>query len=203
MMKLRIGVLMIILGLVLGSCGKRSKSFSEYKKEEREAINRLITKEGFEILSKYPSDGVFGTKQFVLLDNGCYLNVIDSGNGNRATSNKTIVLIRCSKIGIMPNDTFSVSIFDNRFQPLEFVFGRMNEAKAKAGSDYTSFSYLFLSPGIESALNYVGENAIVRMIIPFDNGQSSKYPLGIGSAAQDDSRTPMYYDRIRYVFDEN
>ena len=203
MMKLRIGVLMIIFGLVFGSCGKRSKSFSEYKKEEREAINRLIAKEGFEILSKYPSDGVFGEKQFVLLDNGCYLNVIDSGNGNRATSGKTVVLMRCSSIGIMPNDTFSYSIFSNGNQPLEFVFGKMYEAKTIASNDYSGFSYLFLSPGVESALEHVGDYAIVRMIIPFDNGQSTKYPWGIGSAAQDQSKTPMYYDRIRYVFDEN
>ena len=203
MMKLRIGFLMIILGLVLGTCGKRGKSFSEYKKEEKEAINRLIAKEGFEILNRYPSDGVFGEKQFLLLDNGCYLNVIDSGNGNRAISGKTVVLMRCSAKGIVPPDTFSVSIFENRFQPLEFVYGKMNEAIMKASSDYGGYAFLLLSPGVESALEHIGEGAVVRMIIPFDNGQSSKYPLGIGSAEQDQAKIPLYYDRIRYVFDEN
>ena len=202
MMKLRIGVLMIIMGLILGSCGKKAKSFAEWKKEEKEAINRLIAREGFEILTKYPANGVFGEKQFVLLDNGCYLNVIDSGNGNRAISGKTTVLMRCSIIGLFPPDTFQLSIFENGFQPLEFIYGRIYEAKMRAYNEYSSSAYMFLSSGVESALEHVGENAIVRMIVPFDNGQSSKYLYGIGSAAQDSERRPLYYNRIRYVFDE-
>jgi hypothetical protein len=51
-------------------------------------------------------------------------------------------------------------------------------------------------------LRYVGENAVVRMIIPFDNGQESKYPYGIGSSYQDEEKIPMYLDRVRFVFDE-
>ena len=201
-MKLRIGVLMIVLGLISGSCSKRGKPFAQYKKEEREYINALIAKENFEILNKYPANGVFGEKQFVLLDNGCYLNVIDSGNGNRAIHGKTAVLMRCSSIGMTKTDTFSISIFPNVNEPLEFIYGNIEEAKARAGNDAYGFAYLFLSPGIESALEHVGEHAIVRMIIPFDNGQSSKYPSGIGSAYQNNDRVPMYYDRIRFVFDD-
>ena len=201
-MKVRIGILMIILGLIIGSCGKRGKSFKEYKQEEQEAISNLINKENFEILNSYPANGVFGEKQFVLLDNGCYLNVIDSGNGKRAISGETAVLMRCSIIGLIAPDTFSMSIFENGFEPLEFIYGNMYEAKLKAYNDGYGNAYLLLSPGVESALEYVGENAIVRMIIPFDNGQSTKYPLGIGSAYQDYIRVPIYYDRIRYVFDD-
>ena len=201
-MKLRIGVLAIMLGVIFWSCGKKTKSFAEYKKEEKEAIDNLIAKENFEIIRNYPADGVFGEKQFVLLDNGCYLNVIDSGNGNRAISGKTVVLMRCSTIGITPSDSSSISIFGNGYQPLEFVYGNMQAAKMRAYQD-TGPAYMFLSPGVESALDYVGNNSIVRMIIPFDNGQSTEYPYGIGSAAQDNARIPMYYDRIRFVFDDN
>jgi len=200
-MKVRIGILMIILGIIVGSCSKRGKSFKEYKQEEQEAINNLIAKENFEIINSYPSNGVFGEKQFVLLDNGCYLNVIDSGNGNRAIEGKTAVLMRCITIGLVPPDTFPVNLFENGMLPLEFIYGKMQEAKIKAYDTY-GYEYLLLSPGVESALEYVGENAIVRMIIPFDNGQSSKYPIGIGSAYQDTYRIPIYYDRIRFVFDD-
>ena len=203
-MKLRIGILMIVFGLMAGSCGKKVKSFAQYKKEEKEAINRLIARENFEILTKYPANGVFGERQFVLLDNGCYLNVIDSGNGNRAISGKTPILMRCSAKGLVPPDTFSITIFPNHNEPLEFIYGNITEAKIRAASDQYGYGYMFLSPGVESALEYVGENAIVRMIIPFDNGQSNKYPYGIGSAYQDDrySRVPIYYDRIRFLFDD-
>ena len=203
MKKIRITVLIMMLGVILGSCGKKTKSFAEYKKEEREAIDNLIAKENFEIIRSYPANGVFGEKEFVLLDNGCYLNVIDSGNGNRAISGKTVVLMRCSTIGITPSDSIPLSIFGNGIQPLEFVYGNMQAAKMRAYNNTYSPGYIFLSPGVESALEYVGDNSIVRMIIPFDNGQSTEYPYGIGSASQDNERVPMYYDRIRFVFDEN
>ena len=206
-MRSKIGVMMIIFGItfgiVFGSCGKKVKSFKQWKKEEQEAIEALIAREGFEILYTYPADGVFGEKQFVKLDNECYLNVIDSGNGNRAVSNRTIVLMRCSSVGMTERDTFSYTIFPNGHEPLEFTYGRMIEAKYRVSQNTFSSGYLFLSPGIESALEYVGENAIVRMIIPFDNGQDSKYPAGIGSAYQDNERIPMYLDRVRFVFDKN
>ena len=202
-MKVRIGILMIVLGLMLGSCGKRGKSFREFKKEEREAINSLIARENFEIINEYPANGVFGEKQFVLLDNGCYLNVIDSGNGNRAISGKTVVLMRCSSIGIIGDTSlYTSSIFGNGYEPLEFVYGKIDEAKSNAyNNDPYGPGVTFLSAGVESALEYVGENSIVRMIIPFDNGQSTKYPGGIGSLEQTNIKIPMYYDRIRFVFD--
>ena len=192
---------MVMFGVIFGSCGKKIKSFKQWKKEEQEAINALIAREGFEILSKYPTNGVFGEKQFVKLDNECYLNVIDSGNGNRADSTKTIVLMRCSYVGITAKDTFTYSIFPNSHEPLEFIYGNIIEAKYKASQNTYSNGYLFLSAGVESALEYVGENAIVRMIIPFDNGQESKYPYGIGSAYQDNFRIPMYLDKVKFVFE--
>ena len=202
-MRLKIGALIIIVGIIFGSCNKNKlKSFKQFKKEEREAIANLIEKEGFEILSTYPSNGVFGEKQFVKLDNECYLNVIDSGNGNMADSAKTVVLVRCSYIGIMPDDTVRHSIFGNEYEPLEFVYGQMNEAKYRASQTTYSNAFYFLSPGLESALKYVGENAVVRMIIPFDNGQGTRYPNGIGSGYQDNERIPMYLDRIRFIFDK-
>ena len=205
-MRLKIGVLTIIFGvtfgILFGSCGKKIKSFNQLKKEEQEAINTLIANEGFEILNKYPANGVFGEKQFVKLDNECYLNVIDSGNGNRADSSKTVVLMRCSYIGISLNNTDTFSIFSNGNEPLEFIYGNMGEAKYRASQNTYSSGYWFLSPGVESALRYVGENAIVRMIIPFSNGQDIKYPYGIGSAYQDNEQIPMYLNRVRFVFDK-
>jgi hypothetical protein len=55
----------------------------------------------------------------------------------------------------------------------------------------------------KSALNYVGHNAIVRMIVPFDNGlhSNSLFLYGIGSAYQEMERVPIYYDRMLFLFD--
>jgi len=200
-MKFRICILMIIFGVVLGSCNK-GKSFRQYKKEEREAIDALFAKEDFKVIYSYPANGVFGEKEFLKLDNECYLNVIDSGNGNRAIKGKTIVLMRCSYIGIAASDTMKHSIFPNSYAPLEFLYGNIDEAKYRASVYGDGSGFYYLSPGVESALEYVGDNATVRMIIPFDNGQFSNYPNGIGSTYQSDRKIPMYLDRIRFVFDE-
>lgn len=84
-------ILMIMcVALLVASCDK-TKSYTERLKDERKAIDRLIDHEGFKILKNYPSDGVFKENEFVKLDNDVYLNVIDSGNGERAVLGKTKV----------------------------------------------------------------------------------------------------------------
>ncbi|MDR0795826.1 MAG: DUF4827 domain-containing protein [Tannerella sp.] len=201
-MRFNIGILLIVFVTCLFSCNK-GPQFKDFKKAEREAIANLIAKEGFEIIDRYPANGVFGEKQFYKLDNECYLNVVDSGNGNRADSLKTRILMRCSLVGITKTDTFTYSIFPNGFSPVEFVYGRILEAKIITKNQTGSDGWYFLSPGVETALQYVGENAIVRMIIPFDNGQGTKYPYGIGSVYQDEYRVALYLDRVRFVFDND
>jgi hypothetical protein len=49
-------------------------------KAEKKAIDRFIAENEIEILKSYPANGVFEDRQFVVLDNGIYLNVVDSGN---------------------------------------------------------------------------------------------------------------------------
>ena len=196
-------MLVVIAGMTFISCAKTGTTHGDYLKEQQEAIDALIAKEGFEILNKYPDSGVFGEKQFVLLDNGCYLHVVDSGKGVRAIPDITVVRMRCSITGLTPN----YSLFDDAKEPLKFIYGKIGEAKLKSFDDRSSPAYLLLSVGVESALKYVGHGAIVRMIVPFDNGQyqygsySSSYQYGIGSAYQDSERTPIYYDRILFQFD--
>jgi len=199
----KISILLIVFGIMFSSCGDKIKSFKEHKKDEREAIDNLIAREGFVILNQYPADSIFGEKEFVKLDNECYLNVIDSGNGNRADSAKTVVLMRCSNVAISKRDSTEVSNFPNNFEPMEFVYGNILEAKIRASQDPLSIEYYLLSPGVESALKYVGENAVVRMIIPFNNGQDIEYRYGIGSVFQDKIYVPMYLDRVRFVFDSH
>lgn len=87
-------ILMILCAaLMVVSCDK-TKSYTEHLKDERKAIERLIDREGFKVLKNYPSDGVFKENEFVKLENDVYLNVIDSGNGNRAVLGQTKAFCR-------------------------------------------------------------------------------------------------------------
>jgi hypothetical protein len=166
------------------------------KRDEKKAIDRLIATEGFEILTKYPADGVFGEKQFVLLDNDVYLNVIDSGNGNRAKLYSTTILMRCSGRYIFSPDTGSFTLFPNSNLPIEFVYGyasnAISQAAAMPSDPYYAWVWTLLSPGVQSALEYVGENAEVKLIVPFEEGSSYQNDNDLGA--------PLYYDRIKFTF---
>jgi hypothetical protein len=153
-------------------------------KAEKKAIDRHINEQGFEILKDYPENGVFGEKQFVLLSSGLYLNVVDSGNGNRAEYG-TSVLLRAS--GKMLLDTVTFNGFDPMSTilswPLEFKYGKYNS------NDVSSY---FFSEGLMSVLEYVGDSSVVKLIVPFK----------IGSASQKTSGDPIYYDKVRYIFEK-
>ncbi|MDR0845404.1 MAG: DUF4827 domain-containing protein [Tannerella sp.] len=189
-MKMKINVLALVLlsGLIaLSSCNK-NRTYAQMIKEQKRAIDRLIVKEGFEITKKYPANGVFGEKEFVLLDNGIYLNIVDSGNGNRPVPYKTTILMRCSGKFILDTDTGTFDLFDNYFSPIEFTYGYSTlktQSTSASEQDLT-----FLSVAMDSVLNYVGENSIVKLIVPFD----------IGSSYQASYGAPLYYDKVKFTY---
>ena len=71
-------LLILCAALVAISCSK-TKSYTDMLKDEKKAIERFIDDKGLEILDDFPADSVFKENQFVLLDNGVYLNIIDKG----------------------------------------------------------------------------------------------------------------------------
>jgi hypothetical protein len=189
-MKINVLMLVLLSGVIaLSSCNK-NKTYAQMVKDQKRAIDKLIVTEGLEITKEYPADGVFGEKEFVLLDNGVYLNIVDSGNGNRAVLYKTTILMRCSGPFIfeLAPDTGRFDTFENNSSPVEFTYGY---ASLKMQSTNMSWeeSY-FLSTGLESVLAYVGENAIVKLIIPFD----------VGSSYQANFSAPLYYDKVKFTF---
>ena len=76
-------LLILCAALVAISCSK-TKSYTDMLKDEKKAINRLIDENDFEILKDFPEDSVFKENQFVELENGTYLNIIEKGTSQRA-----------------------------------------------------------------------------------------------------------------------
>ena len=180
--------------LMVVSCDK-TKSYTERLKDERKAIDRLIDREGIKVLKDYPSDGVFGENEFVKLDNDVYLNVIDSGNGNRATLAKTKVLCRFTANDIMSTDSTRMlidnlsSIYNHVWGfPTEFVFGY----NVYSGESRDYDPDLFVGDGLATALYHVGEGAEVKLIVPFKR---------MGNFFQS-SYTPVYFSKVKYTFEK-
>ena len=86
-------LLILCAALVAISCSK-TKSYTDMLKDEKKAINRLIDENDFEILKDFPEDSVFKENQFVELENGTYLNIIEKGTSQRAVQYKTKILYR-------------------------------------------------------------------------------------------------------------
>jgi len=158
-------------------------------KDERKAIERLIDENNFEIIKNYPSDGVFKENEFIKLSNEVYLNVIDSGNGERAELYKTNILCRHTAYRILLDST-SYSYMGSNYgpnsngtHPVEFKYGM---------STATADSYGFFSEGLQTGLQYVGNKGKVKLIVPFKRGAS--YDMTNGN--------PVYFEIIEYKFED-
>lgn len=194
-MKKGFNILMLIIGamMLVLSCN-RQKSYTDYLNDERKAINRLISEEGFEVINDFPASGVFKKDQFVRLSSGVYLNIIDSGNGNRAVSGRTIILARFDAQLFLDSIKYSADLFPLYEFPMDFKFGTSTSPNSN-----DPVSYCFLSPGLNEALNYVGDSSEVRLIVPFEKG--STYQKGDVQYQISGNYCPAYYKRVRFIFE--
>ena len=181
------------------SCNK-TPTFEEMRDAEMKIIRQVLQRKNIEVLDAYPSNGVFGENQFVRLSNGIYLNVVDSGNGNRAVPNQTTVLIRTSGEYYVKHvdSVYYFNNFLNTKLPFEFKYGNAyGVVNEHYGDDY----YLLFSMGLESVLSYVGEGAVVKLLVP-GSAEIGSYPASSTYQGSGESYTfvPIYYDRVKYTF---
>ena len=200
----------VLIGLVLNlvftvSCSD-TPTYEELKTAERKIIRKIIAEKGIEVLNEYPASGVFRENQFVELSNGIYLNVVDSGNGNRAvvsTSSVTQVLVRVSGEYYREDSVYTFDLFKNGYEPFLFNYGYAYST-AKSHESYDNLYNWFFSSALEDALTYVGDSSIVKMIVPgyTELGTGNSVYSGSSNMQTVNNReyVPIYYDRIRYVF---
>lgn len=171
-----------------------NKSYAEMLEEERDAIERLIDEEGIVVLDEYPADGVFAENEFYLMDNDVYINVIDSGNGNHMGTRQNVI---CRfKARIFKSDTAEVDGFSSSAFPVTMICSYSsyyNTIQAYASSeDGNNYFANFVSEGLASGLQYVGDSSEVKLIVPFKVSSSMFYQTG----------DPVYYERVRYIFEK-
>ncbi len=177
-------LLSAIVLLVVFSCNNNSmKSYREMLKDERKAIDRLKDEEGLVFLKEYPANKVFEENEFFKLDEGIYMNVIDSGTGNRAVVGDE-VLCRY-EVYIFMTDSFRYDYFMTPYNAVGFKYLTSYNTTATGVGDP---SY-FLSSAVGVPLNYVSDSAEVKIIVPFN----------VGTSFQSDYGEPLYYTRIKYI----
>lgn len=185
-----LGLVCFIIGLCVafGACSS-TETYADKLKNERKNIARFINENNITVRSDYPASGVFAENEFFRDPlTGVYMNVVDSGNGNRAsTVKRSLVNVRFSGAMTLPTSESDTSTNNNLgSQPMIFNYGIV--------STYTSVNqnlpdYFYLSTGITAPLQYVGEGARVRLIVPFASG--STYQLAVFRA--------MYYKEVHYT----
>jgi hypothetical protein len=190
------GLLIVCVTLIAMSCNKETRTYTNMKKKQRNAITRLMDEKGYVVIKNYPEDGVFEENQFVELSNGVYLNVIDSGNGTRAVLGKTQVFCRFTAFRPSLDSTSMYYTYSNDSWnsggtfPLEIMYGNISSpVNASADSYIASFS----SEGLHSILQYVGNQSKVRAIVPFQVG-SAKVDMEYGY--------PLYYETLEFNFSD-
>ena len=195
--------ILVLVGSVLNfmftvSCNN-TPTYEELKAAEQKIIRRILDEKGITIIKEYPKNGVFKEKEFFQLSSGIYLNVVDSGNGDRAVPYQTDILIRVSGEAYLKDGVDTFSTFINVYEPFEFRYGNAYGV-GQEKSQYNNLYYSYFGMGMESILSYVGDSAIVKMIVP---GHSEISGAPGGSSMQNGNGTafiPIYYDRVRYIF---
>lgn len=186
---------LITISFFTSSCEK-TQSFADKVKAEKKAIERLKSDSGFVFTKEYPKNGVFGPKVFYQDPaTGAYYNVVDSGNGKRAVPGKTEILIRYKNTFFFGGSTIIDSTnmgvgYEAPESIIDFQFvGRTGVYQAPSTQP---LKFYLLSPGLASPLFRVGQNAVVRLIIPFSAG--SAYQTSIGFE-------PVFMGYVKYRFD--
>ncbi|WP_293712581.1 DUF4827 family protein [uncultured Parabacteroides sp.] len=180
-------LLLLFCGLIflVASCEAEKTTYQDVRDKEQAIIDKFIDENGLVVLKEYPKDSIFGEKEFVLLDNGVYLHVIDSGNGNRPVQDTKIQSV--AKGLFLGREEGDVS-FDG-FQaddewakwPLKFKYSETQQAYRDEN---------FLCEGYVSVMEYIGDNSSVSMIVPFT----------CGSVYQHSSYLPIYYEKVDFTF---
>ncbi|MDL2255765.1 DUF4827 domain-containing protein [Parabacteroides sp. OttesenSCG-928-K15] len=186
-------LLMMCAVLFIISCSGQ-KSFTDMLNAEKKAIKDLIADNDFVILKDYPKDGKFASNEFYKREDDIYIQVVDSGNGERAEFRQTILARFTANRFSLDSTEYQTRLSNYNVggtYPVEFFYGYTTVNSQKAPSSYQSALESLMSEGMTVGLEYVGNGGKVKMIIPFKRG--SEYDMNYGY--------PVFFEILEYKFD--
>lgn len=190
---------LVTFSFIISSC-EDTETYADKLKKEKKSIKRLLSDSSYYITEEYPKNRAFNEKEFYKDPRtGVFFHVVDSGNGNRPSeTEKTFIRVRY-KWGyfFQSNDTAqwensSMATFNDQ---INFRYNDITSQTATY-SEYYNYGYSYSSVtirsvGLAAPLDYVGENAIVKIIIPFSTGSYVQ---------QTQNYEPLYIGYVRYEF---
>jgi hypothetical protein len=170
-----------MLTCLLSSCDKQ-KTLQERLQEEKRAINRYIDRNRLVILDEYPKSKVFGEKEFFRTSDGLYIHVVDSGNGRRAESLRDEVTVRFEYRHDIAVSDSSILKWNSSglVYPYSFKYGLSQSYSASGSLVCIAWVYPLL---------YVGEHAVVDLIVP----------SSLGSYSDNSNINPVFYKGVTYT----
>lgn len=179
-----LAILTISFIVAISSCSK-TETYADKLKNEKKVLKRFMSENNIQLIYDYPTNRSFKENEFFVdPKTGTYFNVVDSGNGERFKTND-LVYMRYRGGRILP-DTIKDTNDGNGvgLQPITFTYGVTTTYVNSQDYDHGKF----MSPAVAAPLAYVGEGAIVKIIIPFN----------LGSSYQKSAFLPAYIDYVKY-----
>lgn len=182
-----------ILSFAVSSCDN-DETYADKLEKETKSIKKLLKDSSFYKVNTYPKDRAFNPGEFFTDPaTGVLFHVIDSGNGNRAKDKQYInvrykwgYFFQSDKNRKAEHENSSMGTFHDK------LLFRHNVSSTQMGAyNDTKPNFYIKSVGLAAPLKYVGENAIVKIIIPFSTGSYAQfYSL----------YEPLYVGYVRYEF---
>jgi hypothetical protein len=182
-MKLFNSIVLTLIGLLIitSSCNNK-KTYADYLKEEKKAVDLFIKKNNLNILREFPKDGKFADDDFYKDPySGVYFNIIDSGDSVKPQWKQTIYIRFRGLHYFKGDDTTRYSNYQSSF-PEELTY--VGAVSSATKSSYTNVGWAV-------PLSYVGHKGRVKMIVPFE----------MGSSYDRSYYHPTYYELVEYRFD--
>jgi len=160
---------------------KWEKNLETLIQEEHEYIVRYISINNLVVLTEYPQNSVFKEKEYYRTSDGLFFHVVDSGNGTRVQllNDVSVRYDYCQYVKDAESGDTTRHVFPSGL-PYSFVYG--------ISQTYSS-TVSPVCPAWVIPLSYVGENAVVDMIIP----------SSLGSYNDNMNVMPMFYKNLRYT----
>ncbi|MDR2805788.1 MAG: DUF4827 domain-containing protein [Dysgonamonadaceae bacterium] len=173
----------ICLGLAAVSCDN-SKSMQEYIREEKKSIERYLLSQKIDVLTEYPKDSIFKENQYYKTSDGLYMHVADRGNPTHRAEAYDEVLVRFDYFYYIKSYVSGVTdsiVLNYLYLPITFKYG--------IPGSYSNDPAGLACNGFAVPLSYVGEGAVVDLIIPSE----------LGNTSDNSSFAPVFYKNLKYT----
>ncbi len=177
-------LLLLVLGLSLQSC-KKSKTYAEMLKEEKEAIKNFIEDQKIKVITTaqfYAQDSTTNVaeNEYVLFkDNGVYMQIVNKGEGEKIPEEVRVeILSRFIEVKISTGDTLMMNPVYGYENPEELICRKVGtNISGTFASGYMTTYGSSVPTGWLIPLNYINLGrstsnlAKVKLIVPAKQGQ--------------------------------